>query len=122
MNLQGEIRMESELHIDDPLRIGSRAEDFTFVVFERLDPAGDVAGVVWNVGGNAELAGNEGRASSARKFFHRIGSRSKTGVHVTVEPRWVPGPVPEFMQRRRREFRRSTERVFWRKLNVVGRG
>ena len=39
-------RMESELHVGNLLRIGRRAEDFALVLLERLDPVGDVAGVL----------------------------------------------------------------------------
>jgi hypothetical protein len=47
--------METEFHGGDPLCIGGGTEDFTLVVFERLDPVRDVARMMRNVGRDAEF-------------------------------------------------------------------
>ena len=47
--------METEFHGRDALRVGRSTEDFALVVFERLNPAGDVARVMWNIGRDAEF-------------------------------------------------------------------
>jgi hypothetical protein len=47
--------METEFHGSDALRVGGGAEALALVVLQRLDPAGDVARVMWNIGRDAEF-------------------------------------------------------------------
>ena len=58
--------MKAKLHVRDPLRIGGGAEDFALVILERLDPVGDIARVMRNVGRDAEFVATKAEASSAR--------------------------------------------------------
>lgn len=58
--------METQIHVNDPLRVGCGVEDFALVVFQRLDPIGDVACMMGNVGRDAEFVCHEGRCLSAR--------------------------------------------------------
>lgn len=55
------VRMETEFHGSDALRVRSSAEDLALVVLQRLDPVCDVARVMRNVGRDAEFVCHEGR-------------------------------------------------------------
>jgi len=73
LNLSRISRMKSKLYVGDPLRVGSGPEDFALVVFQRFDPAGDIAGMVRDVGRDAEFRCDEGRRQLGTQFLHRIG-------------------------------------------------
>ena len=55
------------------LRVGCGAKDRPLVVFQDLDPRGDISGVIVpDLGRQFEVGGQEGRAKFGDKFFHRV--------------------------------------------------
>lgn len=76
LHLSRVVRMETEFHGGDALCIGCGAEDLALVVLQRLDLAGDVAGVSWNVGRDAEFVRHECGCQLGAQLFHRISRRT----------------------------------------------
>src|ERR1700733_5995566 len=86
VDLCGVRRMKTQKHVGDLLGVGGGAENFAFVVLQWLDPVSDVAGVLGNVGWDSQFRRDEGRCQFGTQFFYRVTRRTKTMLHVPVEP------------------------------------
>lgn len=99
----GVIRVAGEAPVADPLGVGGGAKNLATVAAQRLQPRVDVAGVVGDVGGDAELGGDEHAGQLRPKFLCRVVAAAEAGIaHRAVQPRGVGGAMAKLVQGRRR--------------------
>lgn len=84
------------------LGLGRSGEDRALVRFEDLEPGGDVAGVMVEVGDReTQFGSKDGRRKFSDQFLGSIGIAAKAVLEFAVEPRRMTRPVRQLVCERR---------------------
>ena len=97
------------------LGLGSSGEDRALVRFEDLEPGGDVAGVIVEVGDReTQFCSKNGRGQFGDQFLGGIGVAAKAVLEIAVEPRRMTRPVRQLVCERRIVVVVGFEEFGWR--------